>query len=55
MAYLTRTLAAQILSNCMMQGTAGLVSSFEISICRKGIRVAARSTETFGCTMALDT
>ena len=42
-----------MLSNCMMQGTAGLVPSFELSICRKGIRIAARSTETFGRTMAL--
>jgi len=38
---------------CVMQETAGLVSSFELRICRKGIRIAARSTETFGRTMAL--
>lgn len=37
----------------MMQRTAGLVSSCELIICRNGIRIAACSTERFGCTMAL--
>ena len=53
MAYLTRTLVAKILSNCMMQRTAGLVSGFELSTCRKGIRIAASSTATLGCSIAL--